>query len=84
METSPFCSVVQQMHEISRINSRQFTIDDNKLIRYMSENRQSVFGLRYPVHNPTFAPKLVHDAFTEPVIAGDNKRSLQVRQLRGK
>ena len=29
-------------------------------------------------------PKLVHDAFTEAIIAGDNKRSLQVRQLRGK
>jgi len=50
----------------------------------MSQNRQHVFGLRYPVHNPTFVPKLVHDAFTEPAIARDNKRSLQVRQLHAK
>ena len=58
METSPFSSVVQQMHEISPISSWQVTIDDNKLIRDMSQNRQCVFGLGYPVHNPTFLPKL--------------------------
>ena len=69
------------MHEISPINSRQFTIDDNKLIRYMSQNWQRVFGLRYPVHDPTFVPKLLHNAFTESAIARDNKSSMQVRQL---
>ena len=72
---------MQETHEVFPIDSRQFTVDDNKLIRYVSQNRERVFGLRYPVHDPTFVLEVLHNRFTKSAIVRDNKSCTKVWQL---
>jgi hypothetical protein len=72
---------VQDTYEAFPIDSSQFTVDDNELIRYVSQNRERVFSLRYPVHDPTFALEVLHNRFAKSAIVRDNESSTKVWQL---
>jgi hypothetical protein len=81
VDSSPFSGIVQETHEVFSIDYRQFTVDDNKLIRYVSQNRERVFSLRYPVHDPTFVLEVLHNGFAKSAIVRDNESSAKVWQL---
>jgi hypothetical protein len=83
MDSSPISGIVQETHEVLPIDSRQFTVDDNELIRYVSQNRERVFSLRYPVHDPTFVLEVLHNGFAKVAILRDNESSTKVWQLIG-
>ena len=81
MDSSPFSGIVQETHEVFPIDSRQFTVDDNESIRYASQNREGVFGIRYPVDDPPFVLEVLHNGFAKFAIVRDNKSSTKVWQL---
>jgi hypothetical protein len=81
VNSSPFSGIVQETHEVFPIDSRQFTVDDNESIRYASQNRERVFGIRYPVHDPTFVLEVLHNRFAKVAIVRDNESSTKVWQL---
>jgi hypothetical protein len=81
MDSSPFSGIAQETHEVFSIESSQFTVDDNKLIRYVSQNRERVFRFRYPVHDPTFALEVLNNQFAKSAIVSDNESSTKVWQL---
>ena len=81
MDSSPFSGIAQETHEAFSIESSQFTVDDNKLIRYVSQNRKRVFGIRYPVYDPPFVLEVLHNGFAKSAIVRDNEGSPKVWQL---
>jgi hypothetical protein len=81
VDSSPFSGIAQETQEVFPIDSSQLTVDDNKLIRYVGQNRKRVFSLRYPVHDPTFALEVWHNGFAKSAIVRDNESSTKVWQL---
>ena len=81
MNSSPFFGIVQETHEVFPIDSRQFTVDDNESIRYANQNRERVFGIRYPVHDPPFVLEVLHNGFAKSAIVRNNESCTKVWQL---
>ena len=81
VNSSPFSGIVQETHEVFPIDSRQLTVDDNESIRYASQNRERVFGIRYPVHDPPFVLEVLHNGFAKSAIVRNNESCTKVWQL---
>jgi len=47
----------------------------------VSQNRERVFGIRYPVHDPTFVLEVLHNGIAKVAIGRDNESSTKVWQL---
>jgi hypothetical protein len=77
-DSSPFPDVAQEMHKILPVDSRQFGIDDNKLIRYASQNREHMFGAPYSVHDPTLISKVQYNRIAKMAIIRDNEGGAKV------
>ena len=81
MDSSPFSGIAQETPEAFSIDSSQLTVDDNKLIRYGSQNRKRVFGIRYPVHDPPLVREVLNNQFPKSAIVRDNEGSTKVWQF---
>jgi hypothetical protein len=55
--------------------------DDNKPIRYVSQNRERMFRAPYFVHDPILEFEVLHDEITKIAIVRDNESSTKTWQL---
>jgi hypothetical protein len=81
VDSSPFSGAVHETPEVFPTESRQFTVDDNKLIRYVSQNRERLFRPSYPVHDPTFVLEAFYNGIATVPIVHNNESSAKVGQL---
>ena len=61
------------------IDSMEFAVDDDELIRYVSQNREHMFGAPYSVHDPTLVSKVQYNRIAKIASVHDDEGGAKVR-----
>jgi hypothetical protein len=78
---SQFSGVVEDAYEVYSTLSRQFRVDDDKLIRYVSQYIENLFGPPNPVDQPALLPKELYNEIAKAVCFQDYERTSKVQLL---
>jgi hypothetical protein len=72
VDSAPSSGVVYETPKLF-IDSRQFAVEDDELIRYVSQNPERTFGAPYSVHDPTLVSKVQYNRIAKIAIVHDNE-----------